>query len=96
MLPVSRLGDMGVGYCTDHDGHDATGFIITSQSTVLINGLPCAKMGDIVLSTCGSSGIIVGGSSKAMLSGLPMATMSTSFVGTFSGILVNGSNNVLC
>lgn len=97
MLPVARLGDIGQGTCTAHPPniHYTTGKIITSQSNVMINGLPCARMTDMVVTDCGGVGIIISGSTNILVQGLPIATMLSTFVGTFTGTIIGGSGNVL-
>lgn len=98
MLPATRLLDIGIGVCTAHPPviHSTVGFVISSQMTVLVNGLPAAKMLDMVITACGGVGYIVGGSSKVLVQGLPMTNMMTQFVGTFTGTIVGGSGNVYC
>ena len=48
MLPVARMGDIVVGICKCHKTPISTsGIIMPSQSTVLVNGLPAARIVDI-------------------------------------------------
>lgn len=96
-IPVSRLTDTGLG---DDDCHsttkkDVTGDINTGSSNVITNGLPTARLGDIVLRGDGHSGTIVGGAGKSLANGLPIARIGDPFVGCFTGILIDGSGNVL-
>lgn len=53
---AGRLGDLVV----NSDGH--TGTIVSGSSTVMINGLPAARLGDKVIGTL--TGTIVGGVSS--------------------------------
>lgn len=102
MLPVARHMDMAVGFCNSPTHLPSTevpevGYIIATQMTVLVNGIPAARMFDTVMSGCGTSvGIIMNGSSKVLCGGLPMARLTDTFVGTFHGTIMNGSSNVLC
>lgn len=98
MLPVARMYDSALGVCTAHkDPVTEVGYVISSQMTVLVNGLAVVRMMDTVISGCGAgSGIIITGSGTVLCGGLPMARMTDSFVGSFSGTIINGSSNVLC
>ena len=97
MMPVARMGDMGYGICTPHkDPHMTTGMIVTSQGTVLINGMPAARMGDMVIVGDGGVGVIVSGSANVLIGGMPMAQLGSTFVGSFTGTIISGSGNVYC
>ena len=94
MLPVTRLMDIGVGICTaEVIPHSTTGKVITSQSTVLVNGRPCARLTDMVITDCGGVGIIISGNNTTLIQGLPMSRLTSVFVGTFTGTIITGSDN---
>ena len=94
---ISRLMDTTIGVCVGHTTPiPATGFVITSQMTVMANGLPVARLLDTVISTCGHTGVIVSGSPKVFISGLPAARFGSQFVGTYTGIVIGSSSNVFC
>ena len=97
MLPAARMMDMTIGTdVTPTIPVVTTGFILPSQFTVLINGLPAATLCDMVLSPLGGICIIVSGSPNVFITGLPAATMGSVFVGTYSGTVIGGSYNVFC
>lgn len=89
--------DQGLG---DDDCHsttkkDVTGLVINGASNVFVNGLPAARMGDIVMYGDGHTGTIVGGAGSVIGNSLPLARIGDPFVGCFTGILIEGSGNVL-
>ena len=96
-LPAARMSDTGIGNDTCHDDTKSgvTGIIIQGAATVMVNGLPVARMTDIVMRSDGHSGVIINGSSTIMANGLPLARMSDSFVGCFTGIIIGGASNVM-
>jgi uncharacterized Zn-binding protein involved in type VI secretion len=91
------MSDTGIGddSCHSSTKHGVTGIIIQGASNVMVNGLPVARMSDIVIRGDGHSGIIIGGSSTVMANGLPVARMSEEFVGCFTGIIIGGASNVM-
>lgn len=95
MLPATRMLDTAIGICTAHPPviHTTTGIVYSSQFTVLINGLPAARLLDTVMTPCGGVGIIVSGSS-VFIGGLPAAHLTSSVVGSFTGMVIGGSSNV--
>jgi uncharacterized Zn-binding protein involved in type VI secretion len=96
-LPIARMSDTGLGDDTCHDStkHGVTGMILIGAPTVMANGLPVARMTDIVMRGDGHSGVIIQGSATVMANGLPVARMSDQFVGCFTGIIIGGASNVI-
>jgi uncharacterized Zn-binding protein involved in type VI secretion len=96
-LPVSRLTDQGLGddNCHDSTKKNVTGIIIQGSGNVITNGLPTARLMDMVMRGDGHTGIIVGGAAKTLVNGLPVARIGDPFVGCFTGTLIEGSGNVL-
>ncbi|WP_136525542.1 PAAR domain-containing protein [Geomonas ferrireducens] len=73
MLPAARITDLIVSTATQGV---PTPIIPPGATTVLIGGLPAARMGD----SCGADAIIKG-SATVMIGGLPAARMSDSTAG---------------
>ena len=73
MLPAARITDLIVSTATQGV---PTPIIPPGAPTVLIGGLPAARMGD----SCGADAIIKG-SATVMIGGLPAARMSDSTAG---------------
>jgi len=98
MLPIARMGDMTIGVCTNHRYPQTEyGYIITSQMTVIANGLPVARVCDMAITYAGcGTGIIISGSNKVFVSGLPMARMGSQFVGTYTGTVIGGAGTIFC
>ena len=95
-LPAARMLDIGFGDDTCHSStkKDRTGFIIQGAANVFVNGLPVARMLDIVMRGDGHSGVLIQGSPTVITNGLPTARMLDVFVGCFTGVLIQGSGNV--
>jgi len=72
-----------------------TGFIISGNSSVLVQGLPTGVVSSIIIGTCGHVGVVVSGSNLAITGGVPIARISSTFVGCFTGLIVTGAANVL-
>jgi len=97
-MPQSRLGDLGTGTCCRHSSPTCigmSGIIIQGSPTVLTNGLPSARLGDIVLGHCGHIGTVITGSATVRANGLPKARLGDAFSGCFFGVISSGSGNVL-
>ncbi len=73
MLPAARITDLIVSTATQGV---PTPIIPPGATTVLIGGLPAARMGD----SCGADAIIKG-SATVLIGGLPAARMSDSTAG---------------
>lgn len=96
-FPCARMTDTGFGNDTCHSSTktNVTGTIIQGASKTIANGLPIARMTDIVMRGDGHSGVIIGGSGTVLAESLPVARMLDSFVGCFSGIILDGSTDVI-
>ena len=95
-MSLARLSDPTFGTCTGHKNSISTGGMVLGRSpNVFANGLPAARLGDIVISYCGHIGTIVTGSSKIFVNGIPAARLGDSFIGTYSGTIIGGSSNVI-
>ncbi len=95
-LPVARMEDIGIGVDDCHSTpKGGTGTIIQGSPNVIANGLPVARLMDIVLFGDGHSGVIIQGSASVFANGLPVARMTDNFVGCFSGTIIGGSPNVV-
>lgn len=96
MIPMARMSDKTLGVCSSCDGNTFSGKIITTQTIVMANGLPVARMNDIALSDCGHTGIIIGGAQKVFIQGLPACQLGTQFVGTYTGKVISSASNIFC
>jgi uncharacterized Zn-binding protein involved in type VI secretion len=95
MLGLARVGDLATGTCTGHE-HPITvaGTIMTGSSSIFAGGLCAAKVGDIVISSCGHTGVIVSGAQNVLVNGIQAATKGSYFVGTYTGYIVTCSENI--
>jgi uncharacterized Zn-binding protein involved in type VI secretion len=94
----SRIGDLGVGICCCHSDPPCismVGPIITGSPNHLTNGIPSARVSDMILGFCGHPGILISGSGTARINGLGASRIGDSFVGCFSGTLIQGSPNTI-
>ena len=94
MAGICTTGDIGVGYCSAHH-KNVEGVLIASGSTVMCNGKPTGLVGDIVVATCGHIGITVTGSSTVTAQGIGVVRVDDAFAGTFTGVMISGSSNVV-
>lgn len=97
-IPISTLGDKGVGRCCCHSDprcRDKVGTIIGGSTNVLVNGKPVARMTDHIVTSCGHIGTIINGSSKTLTNGLLTARIGDKFANPcFTGTIIGGSANV--
>ena len=92
MASIARRGDIGVGTCKCHQHPiGMSGIIQASTGKVFCDGLQVARVGDIVIGSCGHTGVIISGSGKISAEGISVARIGDSFVGCFSGVIVSGS-----
>lgn len=90
-MSIARMGDSAQGYCAICECV-MTGVIILGSSNTIVNGMPIARMNDIVQGSCGHIGILLG-TTKHIVNGLPMAIIGSQFQGVFSGSIITGSHN---
>jgi uncharacterized Zn-binding protein involved in type VI secretion len=57
--------------------------------------MPAARIGDSVLGNCGCISTIIEGSDKSIVSGMPMARLGDSFIGTYTGVIIEGASMTL-
>lgn len=80
MFPVCRVGDKGLGKCSNHSHpRIVTGTIITGSSNHMIDGRQTARVNDLVLLSCGHIAAIVIGSSTVLCNSLNIAHMNSTF-----------------
>lgn len=96
MINVARETDQTQGNCSAHDGNPSRNGTVgpCSQSVVLVNGLKCARIGDIVTASCGHTGVITTGALKVYVQGILVATYGSFFTGTYYGTIIGGSPTV--
>ena len=91
-----RVTDMWVGVCNCHPPSPPipmTGFVITGSGDVSANNLGMARIGDIVIGTCGHVGTIVTGSSVSKANNIGKARSGDLVAGCTIGTLVGGSGD---
>jgi uncharacterized Zn-binding protein involved in type VI secretion len=92
MIPLARHGDTCVGVCTLHNSPiPMTGIVLATSAIASIDGLPAGLNGDIVIGNCGHTGTLVASSSVLFIEGKQAVRVGDSFVGGFSGTVVQGS-----
>ncbi|WP_171044469.1 hypothetical protein [Pseudoalteromonas citrea] len=91
----ARIGDMWVGTCKCHPSPiPMSGIIIAGESSVLAQGSPKARQGDMVIGLCGHTGTISSATSLTVVGKKQDARMSDRVSGCFSGVIVTGSSTV--
>jgi uncharacterized Zn-binding protein involved in type VI secretion len=95
MPAVARLNDMSTGVCSCHkDPISTVGFVITTSPDVFANSLGIARIGDIILASCGHIGIIVTGSSSVFANSINLSRIGDTTVGCFVSTIITGSSDV--
>lgn len=91
MPPAARLGDMHTCPLATPNPH-VGGPILLGEPTVLIGGMPAARMGDLAI-CAGPPDTIVQGSGSVLIGGMPAARMGDTTA--HGGSIVLGEFSVL-
>lgn len=96
MLGLARVGDLTIGTCTAHQTTltNVSGTVMTGSSCIFIDGIFAAKVGDLVISSCGHTGVIISGVQNIFVNGIQAATRGSYFVGDYTGYIVTCSNSI--
>ncbi len=92
-MEVARKDDATFGTCSI-DGPQA-GKILTSCSKTKAEGKLISRVGDIVIANCGHLGIINLGSSTIIVENKNVARKGDTFIGTYTGIIIEGAPTVI-
>ena len=82
---TARLNDITTGVCSFHGPQK--GKITSSASTVIIEGEPDARVGDVVTANCGHTGTIDSNGITVIVEGASTARIGDSFSGIYSGTI---------
>jgi len=94
--PVARIGDIGMGTCPCHKNPQTiVGTIVIGSPTVSANNLGRARIGDLVMCSCGHVATLVMGSSTVFANSIPQSRLGDMFMGCPTGTIVVGSPTVL-
>ena len=93
MVGVARVGDHIEGYCTIHNT-TVTGTIITGSSTLFINDIAVARVGDTCLGSCGHTCTIKTGNNNVINEGKAVARLGDETEGNIIGTIVSANLNV--
>lgn len=95
MPNVSRIGDIAVGTCVCHSPPIPwVGICVTGANSVLTNGQPTTRIGDIFVSC--HAGIVISGSGTVITEGSPTARIGDITTGCGQGTIVTGSPDTIC
>ena len=95
-MSLARQFDMCTGTCASHSPPiPMTGYILLGSPTVTGNSFGAARITDLVIGYCGHTGIITSGASTVLINSLGAAKVGSTFVGAFSGTVINGSADIL-
>ena len=98
MPQAATLTSVGVGQCCCHHDPtciDITAIVISGSPDIFINGLPAARMGDLMQGTCGHFGTIITGALDTFQNGIPAARLGDITQGCVLVTLVSGSLDTL-
>jgi len=94
--PVARIGDIGIGVCTCHKSPiTVVGTIVIGSPTVTANNLGTARIGDLVMCSCGHTATLIMGSSTVLANGIGKSRMGDMWMGCPIGTVMVGSPTVL-
>ena len=93
MLPVSRINDVGIGYCPPCE-RTVSGRIITGNNTVIVEGSPLSYLNCIFQGDWGHTSMVIA-SAKNITNGSPMARINDIVSGTISGNIITGASTVM-
>jgi len=94
MAKQARKDDLCFGTCVCHkSSRELSGKIHTVSRTVKCNSKGVARITDLVMADDGHIGIIISGSETVLANGLGVARVGDSFVGCYSGSIIEGSPN---
>ena len=90
---IARVGDVWTGICKCHESPiKVSGTIVSGSGTNFADGIPVARIGDVVISSCGHSATIIAGSPTSTADGIPIARIGDPVAsGCISGIIISGS-----
>jgi uncharacterized Zn-binding protein involved in type VI secretion len=97
MSQAATLTSVGNGQCCCHNDPTCIpmiGVVISASPDIFINGLPAARMGDLMQGTCGHFGTIVSGASDTFSNGIPAARLGDITHGCLLVTLISGSTDV--
>lgn len=95
MSNVSRISDIAVGICCCHSDPPCIGWVgvcVTGAGSVLTEGLPTTRIGDIFVSC--HTGIVASGAGTVITEGSPTARIGDVTVGCGVGVIVTGASTV--
>lgn len=96
MQPVARIGDIGIGTCYCHKSPiTVVGTIVAGSSTKFANNIGIARIGDMVICSCGHVTTIVMGSPSVFADNIPASRMGDLFIGCAIGNISVGSSSVM-
>lgn len=88
---------IGVGFCI-HPSHSPhiplpmIGVVVIGSPNKSSESLAAARVGDIVIGTCGHIGILIMGSSNVQSTYIQQSLIGSPFAGYFNGIIVEGAS----
>lgn len=86
--PIARLNDLTVGICCAHSNPSCipmTGMIAQGAATVTAEGMSVAGLNDVVIGSCGHTGIISSSSPTVMAEGKLLVRTGDAHSGNFRG-----------
>ena len=87
------ITSIGVGVCICHiPPIPMVGVVVLGAPNKSSESLAAARIGDIVIGTCGHIGVLVTGSSSVQSSMIQQSTIGSPFAGCFNGVIVLGAS----
>lgn len=93
MPGIAKVGDLCSCYCKCH-GKKTIGVSVNGANSVLTNGSPTARLGDMFMCDCGHPTFVVSSSSTVSAEGILVARLGDSVAACPVGTIITSSNDV--
>lgn len=91
-IQAIRIGDVGVGVCPCHDDPESIiGVVVSGSGITNIEGPPAARIGDVLVCSCGHPSVLVMGSPITFADGIPISRIGDVFSACPTGVMVSGA-----
>ncbi len=92
MLPISRINDVGIGYCPPCE-RVVTGRIVTGNVTVIVEGSPVSYHNCTFQGDCGHTSSLIS-SAENITNSMSIARINDPINGTITGSITTGALTV--
>jgi len=96
MPMVARINDIGIGTCPCHKTpQPVVGTIVVGSPTVFADNIGRARIGDLVMCSCGHPATLIIGSPTVFANNIGQSRVGDMFMGCPTGTIIVGSPTVM-